>query len=76
MSDPAKYRPREEVDNMRAQHDPIENVKKILKDNDFMNEKGEKELEQEIKTIVAEAVKIAETSPEPNESELWTDVVQ
>lgn len=76
MSDPAKYRTREEVDKMRAQHDPIENAKKLLKDNDYLDDKTEKEIEQEIKTIVAEAVKIAETSPEPNESELWTDILQ
>ena len=76
MSDPAKYRTREEVDKMRSQHDPIEHVKQILQDNDYLDAATEKETEQEIKIIVAEAVKIAETSPEPNESELWTNVVQ
>ncbi|MGI9462226.1 MAG: pyruvate dehydrogenase (acetyl-transferring) E1 component subunit alpha [Alphaproteobacteria bacterium] len=76
MSDPAKYRSREEVDEIRAKHDPIEHIKKILKDNEQLDEKTEKDTEQKIKTIILEAVKIAEDSPEPNETDLWTDILQ
>lgn len=76
MSDPAKYRSREEVDKMRQEHDPITHVKKILLTAGYMDATEEKAIEQEIKTIIKEAVDFAEKSKEPDVAELWTDVVR
>ncbi|MFC7551830.1 pyruvate dehydrogenase (acetyl-transferring) E1 component subunit alpha [Pseudoroseomonas wenyumeiae] len=74
MSDPAKYRTREEVQKMRELHDPIESVRKILLDGG-LDEAEIKKVDDEIKAIVADAAEFAQTSPEPDESELWTDVL-
>ncbi|MBO1074403.1 pyruvate dehydrogenase (acetyl-transferring) E1 component subunit alpha [Roseomonas marmotae] len=74
MSDPAKYRTREEVQKMRELHDPIETVRKILLEGG-MDEAAIKKVDDEIKAIVADAAEFAQTSPEPDESELWTDVL-
>ncbi len=74
MSDPAKYRTREEVDQMRKEHDAIESAKRRLVELGV----GEDELkaqESEIRKRVAEAVEFAKDSPEPDPSELWTDVL-
>ncbi len=74
MSDPAKYRTREEVDRMRSEHDPIESAKKRLVELGI--DEGElKKQEGEIRKRVAEAVEFAKTSPEPDPSELWTDIL-
>ncbi len=76
MSDPAKYRSKEEVEMYKEQRDPIERLKaKILKDS-VADESRLKLLENEIKTIVNDAAEFAKNSPEPPESELWTDIVQ
>ncbi|NHN90394.1 pyruvate dehydrogenase (acetyl-transferring) E1 component subunit alpha [Acetobacter sicerae] len=74
MSDPAKYRQRSEVDEIRQKHDPIDHVRNLLKaagvdDADF------KEMETKVKEIVADATEFAKTSPEPDPSELFTDVL-
>ncbi|AQS84570.1 MAG: pyruvate dehydrogenase (acetyl-transferring) E1 component subunit alpha [Acetobacter aceti] len=74
MSDPAKYRQRAEVDEIRQNHDPIDHVRNLLKsagvdDADF------KEMENKVKEIVADATEFAKTSPEPDPSELFTDVL-
>ncbi|MFZ3034395.1 MAG: pyruvate dehydrogenase (acetyl-transferring) E1 component subunit alpha [Parvibaculum sp.] len=74
MSDPAKYRAKEEVNKMRHEHDPIEQVRMRL----LAGGTGEDELkniDKEIRAIVAEAAEFAQSSPEPDPSELWTDVV-
>ena len=74
MSDPAKYRTRDEVDRMRSEHDAIESAKKRL----LQLGAGEAELKAEeaaIRKRVAEAVEFAKDSPEPDPSELWTDVL-
>lgn len=74
MSDPAKYRKREEVENVRKHHDPIEHVKHILLDAG-VEETALKNMDTEIKAIVNDAADFAQTSPEPDPSELFTDVV-
>jgi pyruvate dehydrogenase E1 component alpha subunit len=74
MSDPAKYRTREEVENVRKHHDPIEHVKHILLDSG-VEEAALKAVDTEIKAIVNDAADFAQTSPEPDPSELFTDVV-
>ena len=74
MSDPAKYRTREEVQGYREQHDPIEHA---AKDLEAMGVKEDelKAIDKEIKDIVVEAAKFAEEAPEPDASELHTDVL-
>ena len=75
MSDPAKYRSKEEVELYKEQRDPIERLKaKILKDK-IADEKDFKPIEDEIKLIVNDAAEFAKNSPEPDEAELWTDIV-
>lgn len=75
MSDPAKYRSKEEVDEWRGKHDPIEALRgQILKDG-VMSEEILKAIEQEIKEIVNDAAEFAQMSPEPDASALWTDIL-
>ncbi len=74
MSDPAKYRSREEVQNVKEKSDPIEAAKaELLKMG--VSEDAMKAIDKEIRTIVSEAADFAETSPEPDPSELYTDVL-
>ena len=74
MSDPAKYRTREEVQDMRQHHDPIELVHKRL--TELGREEEEmKAIDKEVRAIVNEAAQFAQDEPEPDPSELWTDVV-
>jgi pyruvate dehydrogenase E1 component alpha subunit len=74
MSDPAKYRSREEVQEMRDKSDPIEGVKKYLIEAG-VSEDEIKLIDQDIRKVVAEAADFAETSPEPELAELYTDVL-
>ncbi len=74
MSDPAKYRTREEVQMMRTQHDCIENARHRLEALGI-EEKAFKAVDDEIKGIVQDAADFAQTSPEPDASELYTDVM-
>ncbi|MBN8819865.1 MAG: pyruvate dehydrogenase (acetyl-transferring) E1 component subunit alpha [Sphingomonas sp.] len=74
MSDPAKYRSREEVQNVRETSDPIEGVKKVLADAG-VKEDDLKNIDMEIRKLVSEAADFAESSPEPALAELYTDVV-
>jgi pyruvate dehydrogenase E1 component alpha subunit len=74
MSDPAKYRTREEVQRMREQSDPIETTRKALLEQG-MAEADLKKIDDEVKGIVQEAADFAQASPEPPESELWTDIL-
>tara|TARA_B100001093_G_scaffold403614_1_gene391601 strand:+ start:342 stop:1346 length:1005 start_codon:yes stop_codon:yes gene_type:complete len=73
MSDPAKYRSRDEVDKIRKTSDPIENIK-ILLNKMGVDDKTLKEIDVEIKSVIADAAKFAQDSPEPSLSELYTDV--
>ncbi|HKP79806.1 MAG TPA: pyruvate dehydrogenase (acetyl-transferring) E1 component subunit alpha [Phenylobacterium sp.] len=74
MSDPAKYRTREEVDEVRKTRDPIDHVEELLEKNGWADEAALKAIDAEVKRIVAEAAEFARTSPEPDPSELYTDV--
>ena len=75
MSDPAKYRTKEEVQKMRQERDPIENLKIALLEDGHTDEASLKELDKGIKARVLQAADFAQTSPEPNPTELYTDVV-
>ncbi len=76
MSDPAKYRSKEEVQKMRSEHDPIEQVKARLIDKKWASEDDLKGIDKEVRDVVADAADFAQTDPEPDPSELWTDVVR
>jgi pyruvate dehydrogenase E1 component alpha subunit len=75
MSDPAKYRKREEVDDIRTHHDPIEGLKGQIIEQGHATEDDLKKIDNEIKAIVKEAADFSLESPEPDASELWTDVL-
>ncbi len=74
MSDPAKYRTREEVQKMRAEHDPIDHLRAQLVEAG-VEEAKLKTIEDEVKAVIQEAAEFAQASPEPDPSELWTDVL-
>jgi pyruvate dehydrogenase E1 component alpha subunit len=74
MSDPAKYRSRDEVQAVREKSDPIEHAKREL-EAAGVKEEELKAIDKEIKAIVVEAADFAEESPEPAASELYTDVL-
>jgi pyruvate dehydrogenase E1 component alpha subunit len=75
MSDPAKYRSKEEVNKMRAEHDPIDHLRQRLIAEYDADEEQLKQLEKRTREIVAEAAQYAQDCPEPDPSELWTDVL-
>ena len=75
MSDPAKYRSKEEVEKMRSQHDPIEQLAKMIGDAKIADEARLKQIDREVKEIVTASADFAQQSPEPDPSELWTDVL-
>ncbi|KZX99117.1 MAG: pyruvate dehydrogenase (acetyl-transferring) E1 component subunit alpha [Sulfitobacter sp.] len=74
MSDPAKYRTREEVQKMRDERDPIESVRTLLLEGNHATEDDLKAIDKEIKKIVNESADFAKESPEPALEELWTDI--
>ena len=74
MSDPAKYRTREEVQEMREKRDAIEHVRQLLLGGAHASEDELKAIDKEIKETVNEAAEFAKESPEPDLSELWTDI--
>ena len=76
MSDPAKYRTREEVSKMREERDPIENLKKKMLDSGDIDEDKVKTIDKEVKERVNKAAQFAQDSPEPAEEELWTDILR
>ncbi|MEJ1159024.1 pyruvate dehydrogenase (acetyl-transferring) E1 component subunit alpha [Prosthecomicrobium sp. N25] len=76
MSDPAKYRSKEEVQKMRTEQDPIEKVRSRLLAGGQITEADLKKLDAEVRDIVQEAAEFAQTDPEPDVSELWTDIVK
>jgi pyruvate dehydrogenase E1 component alpha subunit len=75
MSDPAKYRSRAEVQEVRAQRDPIELIAKRLTEEGVIDEDGLREIDKEVRAQVNEAAEFAVQDPEPDASELYTDVV-
>jgi pyruvate dehydrogenase E1 component alpha subunit len=76
MSDPAKYRPKEEVDKVRTEHDPIEQVRARLLAKSWATEEELKKIDAEVRAIVNEASEFATHDAEPDPAELYTDVVQ
>jgi len=74
MSDPARYRTREEVQHMRTERDPIDSAKHKLEAMG-VDEAKLKEIDDSVKTIIQEAAEHAQASPEPDPSELWTNVL-
>ncbi|MBQ0819958.1 MULTISPECIES: pyruvate dehydrogenase (acetyl-transferring) E1 component subunit alpha [Microvirga] len=74
MSDPGKYRTREEVDQMRHRRDPIDHVGKFLVDRYGLTKDVLKAEEEDVRKIVNAAAEFSLENPEPDASELWTDV--
>ena len=74
MSDPAKYRTREEVQKMRAQRDPIESIRSLLVSEKLSTEEEIKIIDKEIKEIINSCAEYAKKSPEVPAEELWTDI--
>ena len=74
MSDPAKYRTREEVQKMRAQRDPIESIRSLLVSEKLSTEEEIRIIDKEIKEIVNSCAEYAKESPEVPAEELWTDI--
>ncbi|HVV80125.1 MAG TPA: pyruvate dehydrogenase (acetyl-transferring) E1 component subunit alpha [Pseudolabrys sp.] len=74
MSDPAKYRTREEVDKVRTTHDPIDMAKHRIIEKKWASEEQLKKIESEVREQVNAASEFATNDPEPNVSELFTDV--
>jgi pyruvate dehydrogenase E1 component alpha subunit len=74
MSDPAKYRTREEVQKIREEKDAIEHVRDLLLTGKHCNEDDLKVIDKEIKAVVNKSAEFAKESPEPALEELWTDI--
>lgn len=74
MSDPAKYRTREEVQKMKDTRDPIDHVREMLIESGSVKDEDLKAIDKEIKAIVNESARFAQESPEPALSELYTDI--
>ena len=74
MSDPAKYRTKEEVENMRENRDPIAHLAVVLQEDFGVTQEALKEIDKDIKKRVADAAEFAEASPEPDAAELLTDI--
>jgi pyruvate dehydrogenase E1 component alpha subunit len=75
MSDPAKYRTRDEVDEMRKGHDPIDHLGALIVESGVATQEELKEIDREIRAKVAESADFATSAPEPEPEELWTDIL-
>ena len=75
MSDPAKYRTKEEVQRVRSERDPIDHLREMILASGVAAEADLKALDREVKDIVTEAAEFAQNSPEPDPSELYTDIL-
>jgi pyruvate dehydrogenase E1 component alpha subunit len=75
MSDPAKYRTKEEVAKMRQEHDPIDRLRERILSEKHIDENGLKNIDREVKELVSQATEFAQASPEPDPAELYTDVL-
>ena len=75
MSDPAKYRSKDEVSRMRDEHDPIEQVRHRLLETWKLGEDELKKIDGKVREVVNEAAEFATHDPEPDVSELWTDIL-
>ncbi len=76
MSDPAKYRSKDEVQKMRKESDPIDNLRHTILEGKHADEEALKQLDKEIKSTVTAAAEFAQQSPEPDPEELYTDVLR
>jgi pyruvate dehydrogenase E1 component alpha subunit len=74
MSDPAKYRTREEVQEMREHRDPIDLLRKRILEEGTVSEAELKEIDREVRAMINEAAEFAQQDPEPDGAELCTDV--
>jgi pyruvate dehydrogenase E1 component alpha subunit len=75
MSDPGKYRTKEEVEFEKQNNDPINFFMNVMRAHEGITEDDLKDIEKRVKEVVAEAVLFAQESPEPNPEELWTEVL-
>jgi len=75
MSDPAKYRARDEVSQMRQEHDPIDHLGACLIADGLADEAALKAIDTEVRAVVADAAEFAQQSPEPDPAELYTDIL-
>ncbi|MCJ7995827.1 pyruvate dehydrogenase (acetyl-transferring) E1 component subunit alpha [Rhizobium cremeum] len=75
MSDPAKYRSKDEVQKMRSEHDPIEQVRNRLLEKGWASEEELKQIDKDVRDIVADSADFAQADPEPDASELYTDIL-
>jgi len=76
MSDPAKYRTREEVQKMKEERDPIDNIREMIEQGKHATADELKAIDKEIKATVSEAADFSQTSPEPSVDELYTDILR
>ncbi len=76
MSDPAKYRSKEEVESFKEQRDPINTLREKMLSEKLSDEGALKKIEDEVKAVINDAAEFAKESPEPEISELWTDITQ
>ncbi|MFO0997208.1 MAG: pyruvate dehydrogenase (acetyl-transferring) E1 component subunit alpha [Alphaproteobacteria bacterium] len=75
MSDPGKYRTREEIQKVRQERDPIDRLSHLILTEGLADEAALKEIDRRIKAAITEAAEFAQNSPEPDASELFTDVL-
>ena len=75
MSDPAKYRTREEVSKMRQERDPIENVREQMIAAGFADDEALKEVDRDVKAKINDAAEFAQDNPQPDSAELHTDIL-
>ncbi|ATP12176.1 pyruvate dehydrogenase E1 component subunit alpha [Bartonella henselae] len=75
MSDPAKYRSKEEVQKIKEEQDPIDQVRNRILQQGFASEDDLKSIDKEVRAIVADAVDFAQSDQEPDASELYTDIL-
>ncbi|GAB4353292.1 MAG: pyruvate dehydrogenase (acetyl-transferring) E1 component subunit alpha [Oricola sp.] len=75
MSDPAKYRSKDEVQKMRSEHDPIEQIKARILERKHADEAALKAIDKEVRDIISDAADFAQNDPEPDPAELYTDIL-
>ncbi|MBL8658507.1 MAG: pyruvate dehydrogenase (acetyl-transferring) E1 component subunit alpha [Rhodospirillales bacterium] len=75
MSDPAKYRTKEEVAKMRKESDPLDTLRSYMLERQLVDEARLKDIDRDVRAVVNEAAEFAQTSPEPDPSELFTDIL-
>ena len=75
MSDPAKYRSKEEVQKMRTEQDPLLRLREVMEQHAGVTEDELKQVDREMKDLVSDAAEFAQNSPEPDPGELYTNVV-